>query len=67
MARTLEELDRELAAVREDVDLLKRGEAATGNHLRGFAGCFTGDDDWTAIHEEVEERRRQPDPDLSGS
>ena len=65
MPRTLEELDRELEALRAEVELLKLRETARVTALEQLAGCFTDDPDWAAIHEAIEEQRRQPDPDLA--
>jgi hypothetical protein len=65
MARTIEELDRELQAVRAEVEELKRREAQRDSTLRELAGCFANDPHWAAIHEEIERQRREPDPDLA--
>ena len=65
MARTIEELDQEISTLRAEVDLLKRGHAYWPELVRQFAGCFTDDADWAAIHEKIEEARRQPDPELA--
>ena len=65
MARTIEELDHEISTLRTEVDLLKRANTSWPELVRQFAGCFTDDTDWAAIHEKIEEARRQPDPDLA--
>ena len=64
MARTLEDLDREVSALRVEVEQLRQ-QAGGATTLRRFAGCFTGDPDWAEIHDQIEERRRQPDPELT--
>jgi hypothetical protein len=66
MARTLEELDRALNTLTEDVDRLRQERSDWREIVRQYAGCFTNDADWAAIHERIEEERRQPDPDLAG-
>ncbi len=67
MARTLEELDREITTLRAEVDLLKQQDATWTwcALIREFAGCFTNDDGWAAIHAKIEEERRHPDPELT--
>jgi hypothetical protein len=65
MSRTIEDLDRELQAVRAEVEELKRLEAQRAAALRQLAGCFANDPHWTAIHDEIERQRRVPDPDLA--
>jgi hypothetical protein len=59
------EMEREVRALREEVEALKRQASAQSARIEQFAGSFTGDRDWAAIHEAIEEQRRQPDPDLS--
>jgi hypothetical protein len=66
MARTVEELDREVNTLKAEVELLKQQQAAWSGLVRRFAGCFTDDADWAAIHERIEDERRQADPDLRG-
>jgi hypothetical protein len=61
MARTMEELDREITALRAEVDILKQKESSWPALIGRFAGCFTDDAEWAAIHEKIEEERRQPD------
>lgn len=61
MPRTIAELDRELDALRAEVEALKRRERARATALQQLAGCFTDDPEWAAIHEAIEERRNQPD------
>jgi hypothetical protein len=65
MPRTLEELDRELDALRAELEALKQREAARVAALRQLAGCFSDDPDWTAIHEAIEEQRRQPASEIA--
>jgi hypothetical protein len=59
------ELEREVRALREEVEALKRQASAPSARIEQFAGSFTGDQEWASIHEAIEEQRRQPDPDLS--
>jgi hypothetical protein len=66
MARTVEELDREVDTLKAEVELLKQQQVAWSALVRRFAGCFTDDANWAAIHAKIEEERRQPDPDLQG-
>jgi hypothetical protein len=65
MARTMEELDREVNTLKAEVELLKERQASWPTLVRQFAGYFTGDAEWEAIHAKIEEERRQPDPDLT--
>jgi hypothetical protein len=65
MARTIEELDREISTLRVEVDLLKQRAESWPALIRQWAGCFTDDPDWAAIHDKIEAERRQPDPDLT--
>jgi hypothetical protein len=65
MARTIEELDREVNTLRTEVERLKQAQVSWPDLVRQVAGCFKGDADWAAIHEKIEEARRQPDPDLA--
>lgn len=58
------ELEREVRALREEVEALKRQASEQSARFEQFAGSFTGDREWAAIHEAIEEQRRQPDPDL---
>jgi hypothetical protein len=67
MARTLEELDGEMAALRSEFEDLKHRCPPQAPSLRSLAGCFTGDLEWSAIHEGIEAKRRIPDPELAGS
>ncbi len=67
MGRTLEELDRALTALKSEVEGLQRQQRPVGSPLRRFAGFFTNDADWAAIHEQIEARRRQADTELAGS
>jgi hypothetical protein len=60
MARTLEELDPQLATLRAEVEALKNQEAQRTAALLEFAGCFTGDEDWERLLHTIEERRRRP-------
>jgi hypothetical protein len=62
----VEELDREVDTLKAEVERLKQQQAAWSALVRQFAGCFTDDPDWAAIHERIEEERRQPDPDPLG-
>jgi hypothetical protein len=79
VAKTIKELDREIQALRAEVEELKRREAQRAAEaaetrkneearrteaLLQFAGCFTDDPHWAAIHEEIERQRRIPDPDF---
>jgi hypothetical protein len=66
MARTIEELDREINTLRAEVDLLKQQAEAWPALVRQFAGCFSDDSDWAAIHDKIEAERQQPDPELTG-
>jgi hypothetical protein len=66
MARTIEELDREISTLRAEVDLLKQQAERRPALGRQWAGCFTDDPDWAAIHDKIEAERRQPDPELTG-
>lgn len=64
MSRTLEELDRQVSLLQQEVAQLKqRRDAAVS--LRDFEGCFTGDPDWAGIHARIELERNQPDPDTA--
>lgn len=65
MARTIEELDREISSLRAEVDLLKQQAEYWPALVRQWAGCFTKDPDWAAIHDKIEAERRQPDPELA--
>jgi hypothetical protein len=65
MARTVEELDREVDTLKAEVELLNQQRATWSTLVRQFAGDFTNDADWTAIHDKIEEERRRPDPDLA--
>jgi hypothetical protein len=60
---TLEDFYREFLELRAEVEALKAREVGPADRIRRFAGCFTGDEDWAAIHEAIEERRRQPAAD----
>jgi hypothetical protein len=66
MARTLEEMDRELTDLRRQVHSLQRKHPWDGEHPQAMVGCFTSDPEWASIHTEIEESRRQPDT-LQGS
>ena len=57
MARTLEQIERELTKLRTEVAALKRQDT---NPIDEIAGRFTGDEEWAAIMDEIEERRKQP-------
>lgn len=61
------ELEREVRALREEVELLKAQAAAPAGRTDRFAGIFTGDEQWAAIHEAIEEARCQPDQSLMGA
>ena len=65
MARTVEELDREVDTLKAEVERLKQQRATWSTLVRQFAGYFTDDADWAAIHDKIEEERRQADPDLA--
>jgi hypothetical protein len=56
------ELEREVRALREEVEALKR-QSARSARIEQFAGCFTGDAEWAAIHEAIEVERRLPEVD----
>lgn len=58
MSRTLEELDREVTALRGELEQLKRREAALTHPIRRSAGWFSGDEQLTAILEEIERERK---------
>ncbi len=64
MSRTLEQMDRELDFLKAEIEALKHREHQRIAAARELEGCFTGDAEWAAIHERIEEGRRQPDPDL---
>jgi hypothetical protein len=59
-SRTLEQLGREVEALRSEIEALKQREPTGDNTPDRFAGCFTDDPDWAAIHQEIEARRRIP-------
>jgi hypothetical protein len=65
MARTMEEIDREINTIKAELEILKQREESWPTLVRQFAGSFTGDAEWEAIHAKIEEGRRQPDPDLT--
>jgi hypothetical protein len=80
MSRTIEDLDREIQALRAEVEELKQREAHRAakaaealkdeearrtEALLQVAGCFSDDPQWAAIHEKIERRRRLPDPELA--
>lgn len=66
MARSVKELDLELARLRADVEFLKSREGApAADRILPLAGCFTGDPDWAGIHAEIEEQRKQPDAEVA--
>jgi hypothetical protein len=65
MARTMDEIEREINTLKADVEILKHRDASWPTLVRRFAGCFTDDAEWEAILANVEEARRQPDPDLT--
>jgi hypothetical protein len=65
MVSSLAKMDREVTTIRRDVDELKRQQSSRSVRIEELAGCFTGDEQWAAIHEEIEQKRRQPDPELS--
>jgi hypothetical protein len=65
IATVVAELEREVRALRQEVEALKSQAAARSARIEQLAGSFTGDPEWTAIHEAIEEQRRQPDPDLA--
>jgi chromosome segregation ATPase len=54
------QLEREIQALRAEVELLRRHDAAGDKTPDRFAGRFTDDPDWAAIHEAIEARRRIP-------
>jgi hypothetical protein len=54
MARTIEELDREISTLRAEVDILKQQADSWPALVRQFAGCFTDDPDWAALHDKIE-------------
>jgi hypothetical protein len=61
MARTIEDVDRDLVELRRQVEQLLHREPDSQHPLRTMAGCFTGDPDWASIHSEIESGRREPD------
>ena len=61
----MEEIDREINRRMAEVEPMKQRDASWPTLVRQFAGCFTGDAEWEAIHAKIEEERRQPDPDLT--
>lgn len=65
IAAVVADLEREVRALREEVDALKRHGSTREARIEQFAGLFTGDAAWTAIHEAIENARREPDPELS--
>jgi hypothetical protein len=65
LARTIEELDVEVNTLRADVDRLKQQAESWPAVVRQWAGRFTDDAEWAAIHEKIEQERRQPDPELT--
>jgi hypothetical protein len=66
MARTFAELDREISTLQAEVDLLKRQADSWASLVHQWAGCFTSEPDWAAIHHNIEAERREPDPELTG-
>jgi hypothetical protein len=62
MARTMEQIGREIDTLKAEVEILKQREESWPTLVRQFAGCFTGDAEWEAIHAKIEAERRQPDP-----
>jgi len=62
MARTLEEMDRALTELQTEVATLKQQMALRQHPVRALAGCFTGDEDFARIMDEIEEKRKIPDP-----
>jgi hypothetical protein len=66
MPLTLEELERDLVALRAEVEELKKRESMrAAAKLEAMAGCFSGDEDWKVILDDIERQRRVPDPDLA--
>jgi hypothetical protein len=66
MARTLEELDRELTSLRAELDRLKREETPAVHPFRQAIGCFTGDEELRRIDAGIEAKCRIPDPRFAG-
>lgn len=57
MARSLEELDKAVAALDAEM-AANRHDSVKGTHpLRRLAGCFTGDNEWREIFDEIQARR----------
>jgi len=62
MARTLEQIDRELAALQAEIAVMRRPRSSPIDEI---AGCFRGDEEWAAIMDEIEAQRKNADPGCS--
>ena len=61
MARSLEEIELELARLQAEVAAMKRVHAKS---IEEIAGRLTVDGDWAAVMDEIEEHRKSPDLEL---
>jgi len=64
MARTVDELDRQLARLQDEVESLRRQKAALEHPIRKLAGSLHEDEELTRILDDLEAQRSLPDPEL---